>query len=192
MTNEEIPPYLEFSRRAIEDRAASMAAGHYVARDVDFVSIQRPGSRDVHEEEVATYFEKYRNKVRGKQAPASWLQMFESNYSLWKQGLEIPLVGSPLRGWPLLSPSQLENLLRAKVRTVEELAALPESELQHLGFGIVTLRLKAQEWLLAGSEKGVQVEKLAHLARENSELKAALQKLAEEFKTLRDSLPESA
>lgn len=189
MSIEDRPPYLEFSRRAVEDRALSVEKGHYVSKDVDFVAVQRPGSRDIHEEEAVSYLKKYEEKVRAGLAPVAWLAMFKTNYDMWKSGQEAPAEGTSLKAWPLISPAQCDNLIRMKVRTVEDLANLPEGELSQLGMGVLGLRIKAKEWLNQGSEKGVLIEKIAELTRDNQSLAASLQKLAEEFKTMKDTAP---
>ena len=39
------PPYVQFEMRAVEDRQASIDAGHYVAKDVAYAIITPAGSR---------------------------------------------------------------------------------------------------------------------------------------------------
>ena len=51
------PPYVTFEAVAVEDRAASIEAGYYKTRDVDFAFITPQGSKDRIERNVKDWFE---------------------------------------------------------------------------------------------------------------------------------------
>ena len=52
------PPYVEFITQPMENRNASIKAGHYVAEDVDYVVIIPQGGKDKIEQETAAWFDK--------------------------------------------------------------------------------------------------------------------------------------
>ena len=56
-SREERKPYVRFERMSVEDAAATLAAGRYVAKDVDYVLITPPYSKDVFKQKVKNWFE---------------------------------------------------------------------------------------------------------------------------------------
>lgn len=160
--------FVQFETRAKEDRNASIAAGHYVARDVDFCVITPAGGNLVIDREVD-------EEIKSR---------YGAQYQAWKNGQAEPETGTPIRHWPLVSPAQVETLLACNVRTVEELAELPEQGVQRLGMGGQALRQRAKSWLEAAAGAGVLAEKIHALEVENGRLSelvkdraAALEKL---------------
>jgi hypothetical protein len=117
--NNELPPYVKFERRAVEDRNATIAAGHYVAKDVDFALVTRPGSHDTLETEVEPWLERLHEQARNSFIPAAWAEGFSAAYDRWKRGEEIPENGTPIKTWPVVSPAQQETLIGNGFRTVE-------------------------------------------------------------------------
>ena len=60
----------------------------------------------------------------------------------WKafvEGTEEPSDGTPIKSFPLLTPADIANLTRRRIRTVEEIIDLPDTELNNIfggkGFG---------------------------------------------------------
>lgn len=53
-------------------------------------------------------------------------------YERWKAGEELPENGNALEAWPGVSKAQVTALKQAHVRTVEDLAALPDRDLDKL------------------------------------------------------------
>lgn len=71
-----------------------------------------------------------------------------------------------------LGPSDMAHLESIHIRTVEDLAELGDHLIGNVGFGGLTLRKKAQDYLLANSVGAVD-----SLKQENEELKARLEAL---------------
>jgi hypothetical protein len=65
-------PWVQFERRAVEDRNASIEAGHYVAKDVDFVMITPYGSKDMIDRVAAEWFEAMAKEVEQQRYPQEW------------------------------------------------------------------------------------------------------------------------
>ncbi len=185
----EKPPYVAFETRSIEDRAKSIAEGHYVAKDVIFVTVTRPGGRDSHEEEAESWISKLERRAQEGQVPPAWPIAFRQALEAFKRNETLPETGTPIKGWQLLAPSAQQAIIRAGFRTVEDLAKASESEIASIGMGAVSYRQKAQAWLAEAKEKGTSVEALGVLQQQINELKALTERLLEENKALKAAAP---
>lgn len=186
------PPYVTFETRPVEDRAASTTAGHFVSRDLDFAIITRPGSRDTMEKEASVWLRELAEKARTKSIPQTWATAFKESYETWKKGEDIPLTGTPIKGWPLLGPSAQKDLIHAGIRTVEDLAALPDNEVGQIGTGAISFKQKAQAWLLAAQDTGKAASQIADLTAKVTQLVELTQAQAIELKSLKAQLQQPA
>ena len=174
----ERPAYVRFERVAIEDPQATAVNGRYSARDVDMAMITPPGSRDVFKIEVPQWFENMKQDVRNQRMPESWRIDYMHAYDQWKQGQQMPLSGTPIKGWSVLSPAQQAALLTLMILTVEDLAQLNAEGVGRIGMGGLDLRTKAQAWLSQANDKGP-------LTLENAQLKQSLITQQGEIETLK-------
>lgn len=181
---EERPPYVMFETRTIEDRKATLEAGHYVGKDVDYVLITPTGSKDRIERVAEEWLKKIQRDVQEKRCPEAWFRGYSEAYKLWKEGKEIPVQGTPIVTWPILGPSDVKMFLSAGVRTVEDLAAANEETLMRLGMGARTHKQRAVDWLTAAKSEGklsAEIHKLrtenANLKIRNAELEARVERL---------------
>lgn len=186
------PPYVMFERRAVEDRTASLAAGHYVSKDVDFAIITRPGSRDTLDKEALVWLGEIREKGRSNAIPSTWFEALNASYKAWKDGEEVPPNGTPIKGWPVLSPAAQKDLIHAGIRTVEDLADIPDQELAVIGTGAMAFKQKAKSWLAAAQGTGKLAEQLAALSTQLEALTALTRNQAAEIDKLRASQPATA
>lgn len=168
------PPYVIFKKSQVEDRAASMREGHYVARTIDVVVVRQSGSKDSLEIETNDWLERI-SKNPGY--PREWVDGFRKAYELWKQGQDAPLNGSPIREWGAISPEQRDMLLQLTICTVEDLAGANESTLLRIGMGARELKQKAQKWLETSKNVGAVAAQNAALAVENAAIKDEIEKL---------------
>lgn len=153
-------PFVRFETRPVLDLSKGRDEGgqpHY--RDEDFIIIVPPasGGRTVVENTYKEWLAKTKTApgvgrfdgpdnmpgVQDDRFP--WLAEIQAAYAAWKQGTEIPLVGTPLKNWPVLTPSQLKNLTENGIRTIEELAQQSDSGVEFMGG--ITLRERARTWL---------------------------------------------
>lgn len=174
---EERPPYVDFVVKAVEDRNATVAAGRYIAKDVDYAVITPFGGKDRVERPVAEWFPQMEEAVRGERFRRDWLEAYKGAYRQWKAGEEIPLDGTPIKSWSLISPAQQRNLIELNIRTVEDLAQATEEALQHLGMGAVELKARAANWLVAqkNDQPGKLAMEISSLAAKVQELSASLE-----------------
>lgn len=155
------PSYVNFERRPIEDRNASIAQGRYMTKDVDFVVITPIGSKDRIPRQIDEWFTQLDQQVREERIPLDWAQQYKRAYEAWKTGQEIPLNGTPIKGWGLLSPAQQANVLGADIRTVEDLAQMSDEAMKRIGMGALELREKAQAWLRSADSQGKMAQEAA-------------------------------
>lgn len=190
---QERPPFVQFEVRSIEDRNASIEQGRYVGVDTDFAIITPVGSKDRIERVASEWLAKIKLDEANNRCPKGWYASFKGMYEEWKAGNEVPLNGTSLREWPLLTPTQLKTLQSINVHTIEDLAQANEETIMRLGMGGRDLKQKAQDWLAKAKDSGQIVAELAALRARlenvetrNKELEArnkALEEAVEAAKT---------
>jgi hypothetical protein len=179
------PPYVEFKQVAVEDRNASIEAGHRVTKNVNMAYVMQIGSKDQTEKIAEDWIAQLKRKAMENEYPEAWANHFETKFKDWMAGRETPENGYPIREWAVLSPAEVENLLSIKIRTVEDLAAATEELLQK-SLGLRTLKQKAQAWLESANSSA---EKLTALSIENVQLKETVERLNERLLALEADKP---
>lgn len=179
----ERPAYVRFETRPIEVKAESIKQGRYVAKDVDFAIITPPYTKDTVIFEVNEWFQKMTDDVRNNRMPEEWAVNYRKAYDAWKSGQEIPLEGTPVKGWGLASPAQQDTLLRMNIRTVEDVALMNDDALRRFGMGAMEMKNKALAYL-AQADTGKAAAKMAELEGENALLKANLSSATETIQSL--------
>lgn len=164
------PAYVRFERKAKEDKKASLAAGHYVGKDVDFVYVTPPYSKDILIFEVEAWLKQLNHDMSRGRLPQEWVQNYRKAYEAWKRGEELPPEGTPIKGWGVISPAQQETLIRMQILTVEDLAAVNDEGGKRIGMGWVDLKNKAKAWLAQLKDKGPLTQEMAAIKAENREL----------------------
>lgn len=192
---EDSPPYVMFERESVEDRAATIAAGTVQYKDIDMAYITPAGSKDRIPKIVSEWFDMLKQQVQEQRFPASWLKEYKAAYEAWKEGKEIPVKGTPLLTWPVLSKAQILSLTNLHLRTVEELSTANEETLQRIGMGGRNLKQMAVDYLAMGADRGQVIGELsasrvsleAALAA-NKELTQQVAFLAQQVKNLQQSV----
>lgn len=179
----ERPAYVRFETVAEEDKAASIAQGHYVAKDVDYALITPPYSKDVFKIKIAQWKQNMEQDVNNGRLPDAWRDQYLKAYEKWKAGQEVPLNGIPIKGWGVISPAQQQTLIAMSVLTVEDLAQINDEGLRRIGMGSVELKAKAKAWLSQLHDKGP-------LTQENAALKAKVSILEKTVEDMQARLAE--
>lgn len=125
-------------------------------KDVEWVEIRQSGARDPLFEGPVTELHKKRFKVR---------------YDAWKATRENPMEGLPLEEWPSITKAIVMHLRARGVRTVQELANVPDSLLSELMLYGSQTRQKARDWIADGKNGAMTLV----LRQENEKLKEALE-----------------
>lgn len=178
------PPYVEFETRAVEDREASIEAGSYKTKDVTYALITPQGSKDKIEKEVEAWLADIRKAAQEDRFPSQWVEAYEHKYSKFKEGAEVPLDGTPILGWQLLSPANQKNVIAANIRTVEDLATANESALVGIGMGARGMKEKAISWLEAAKDTGKVAAENEALRKRDEEKDKVISDLQDQLKSL--------
>lgn len=177
MDRKELAPHIRFERIVVEDVAASLAAGRFVGRDVDYAVITPPYSKDNNKHELPQYWQKLKQDVAGGRFKKEWLEYYLKAYESYKQGQELPLDGAPIKGWGVISPAQQETLIRMNILTVESLAAINDEGIKRIGMGALDLKTKAKAWLQQLSDKGPLTQEIAAVRKENDILRGTVESM---------------
>lgn len=182
------PAYVRFERVAVEDIAASLAAGHYVAKDVDMALITPPYSKDVMKYKVKNWFDILDQDVRNNRIPQKWLDNYKEAYKAFQNGQEMPVNGTPVRGWGVISPALQETLIKMNVLTVEDLAAMNDEGIKRIGMGGIDLKNKAKAWLLQLKDNGALALQMAELQKKFANQEAVINNQTEKLEEMKRKL----
>jgi hypothetical protein len=158
---------VRFYPKSVQDQPASDAAGRPVYKDVVYLEKRVPGDRLVTIDRPMRESDKM-------EFPEQW-RRYEVNAT------EKP-EGQPLAEWPQVSRSQVEELAYFRVRTVEELARVPDSASAPMG-PLFPLRDKARAYLdraAAGAQEAKLVAEKEAVEARNRELETRLARLEQQ------------
>lgn len=153
---------VRFFVKAHEDQQATKEQGRPVFTDREFIEIRTPGKKD----------------AVCRPARQRDIDRFPRHYEAFKARTDVSLeTGTPLAEWPQVTRSMAEELAFFNVKTVEQLAACPDSQLiNFMGGGM--LKEKAKRWLEEAAGENVRINdletELAKRDEEINELKAAV------------------
>lgn len=150
--------YVRFYLYPEQDKAKSEEAGRPIFEEKEYVEIMAPGNA---------------NNIVRRRASDMDRQRFPGHYARFKEGMKEQIIGTPLSevGW--ITRSQVEELNYLRLRTVEALAAINDSECaKHVG--LYDLKRKAVEYLAKNSGESSRL----------SELEEANKKLQEQINQL--------
>lgn len=170
MADDPKPPFVIFETRAIEDRTASIEAGQFIAKDVNFAIITPAGTKDRIEKVAEEWLRDLEEGVRQERFPAMWLDAYHKRYAAFKESREVPEDGTSVRDWPALSPAQARLLMDLNIRTIEQLAESTEEGIARMGMGGRALKSKAQAWLDSAKGQGKLSGELDSLRKRTEEL----------------------
>lgn len=187
---EERPAYVRFERRPVEDKEASLREGRYMAKDVDFALVTPPYSKDCVEQKVTRWLEDLDRGVRDGRIPQQWATLWKEGYQKWQNGQEMPLHGTPILGWGVVSPAQQKMLIAINCLTVEDLAQINDEGMKRVGMGALDLRNKAKNWLASVKDHGGLTIQMSALEKENANLKASLDGLKAQVEALKGMIPQ--
>ena len=181
---EDRPAYVRFERVAVEDVEATLKAGHYVAKDIDMALITPPYSKDVMKYKAKAWFDILKQDVNNGRIPQAWVDRYQETYSAFQKGQDIPLVGTAIKGWGIISPAQQETLIKMSVLTVEDLAAMNDEGIKRIGMGGIDLKNKAKAWLLQLKDNGALAVQMADLQKKFANQEALISNQSEKIETM--------
>lgn len=181
-------PFVTYYTETIEDVLRTNKEGRMCFKDQDFALITQPGGKSNNKERIETFFSKMEAELKSGRVHPDWIRAWRANYELYKKGQEIPLDGTPIRGWKLLPGSVQEELIRLNVLTVENLATLPDEGINAVGMGCREWQRRAQAWLAQNESREGGALKMADLTRQMEALAGQVKSLTEKNDELERAL----
>jgi hypothetical protein len=111
--------------------------------------------------------------------------MIEPAYKAWLKGQEEPTTGTALAAWPGVNSAQADRLKLMHIRTVEDVAAMTDADLEKVGMGARAMRDKARAFIQAKQGD-------AHIAAALTERDATIAAQAAELEELRATVDQLA
>lgn len=155
---------VRFFIRPRQDMQATNREGRPIFNDVEYVSISAPGDRLSTVERPATRKDKAR---------------FKEHYAAFLDGKREAVSGTPLEKWPLMTGSQVEELKFFKIRTVEQLALMPDGNLPNIG-NISHLKKMATDFLALAKGQAPLTQLRSELEKRDQAIEVMRQQMAEQ------------
>ena len=162
--------YVEFSQEARLNEFRTQEEGKPVYDDIDMITIMTAGSKTTFKNKV-----KMEDDANGPSDP----HRFPAQWAAYKDQKEQIPNGLPLSEWPGVTKAHALNLRGSKIFTVEQLAGIPDQDLNSLGLGGRDLREKAKSYLARSVDVGEISRLIARIDALEIDNKALKEKLAE-------------
>ncbi len=183
------PAFVKFDRIAKHLPGLSEREGRYMAVDVDIVTVRQPGAMDSVIFEVDKWLKQNAVEVSTGRLPLDHADFYKRSAERWRLGQAMPIEGTPIKGWAVISPAQADMLIYVGIRTVEELATTNAEGRQRIGMGATTLQNKAMAWLAQAQDKGPLTLEMAALKDKNTLLEANLLTMQNQIDELKAAKP---
>ena len=141
---------VKFYTKSVQDKAETLKQGRPIFKEVPYIDIRIPGERD--------------SAFCGP-ATQAHVQRFPQHYQAFRaRTSDEEVVGTPLIEWPMITRSQAEELSFFNVKTVEQLASMPDSG-NHQFMGIHGLKAKAAEYLAKSTGTEALLQQIADMQK---------------------------
>lgn len=185
----EIMPHVRFENKDYgRNEEASKRAGRHIPNNATFIIIHPHGSKDESEHIADEWLPRKRMDSSRGMYNEEWISYFERQYAAWKQGKELPRVGTPILTWQMASAEQNSRLRALGLTTVEDLSAVPDSGLGEIGLDARVLRDMARNWIAEGQQKGINAQELANAQQEIRTQKEVIAAQEERLRRMEDTL----
>jgi len=189
---QERPPFVMFETVSIEDREATISAGHYVGRDVDMAFITPAGSKDRIERVVSEWFKKLDDDMAAERIPRAWVDSYKAHYRAYKEGMSVPTSGTSIVNWPGLNPTLVKTLQSLHLLSIEDVSVMNEESIARVGMGGRALKQRAIDYLSASSNVGKVAEEVSALRTALADEKARNERNEERMATMAMQLQQLA
>jgi nucleotidyltransferase/DNA polymerase involved in DNA repair len=156
--------WVRFFHKSVQNNFRTSTEGHPCFDDKVFISIIAPGDPNNKPERPITEADKQR-------FPRQWLN--------FERGQSEKVDGMPVEEWPLITRAQAEELKYLGVRSIEQLVAASDSQMQKI-MGGPSLRERARAFLASAKDTA----KAQQLADENRILNDRIKALEQQLATL--------
>lgn len=169
-TQENRTAWVRFTTEAVENKAETLKQGKWVGTDVEMVHITSPYTKDEHDKKVTAWLALLDLQLMQGRIPRAHYDYYKAQYKAWKDGQEMPLNGTPIKGWPMISPAQQQVLISCRILTVEDLAGINDDGIRQIGMGAVDMKGRAIAFLAQATDKGPLTMQMAATEARNREL----------------------
>lgn len=152
--------YVRFFMHPKQNPAKTKAEGRPIFEDKEYIQIMTPGNK---------------TDVIMRPVSAEDKERFAKAYQRFKASEEEVLEGTLLEHWPVVTRAQVEEMKYFNIRTVEQLAGMPDSNAQNF-MGVLNLKRQAQDWLAQADANFVSDLK-EQLAERDRQLAAMAERL---------------
>lgn len=182
-------PHVEFQTRSVERRVGQGETFRIVYEDVVFAIIRPPGSRDSVEKVASDWIKELEAHAESGRCPQHWPRAYNEALQGFIRGEAIPLDGTPIKSWAVLTPSERKILLKADILTVETLAAGTSDILDRIGMGGHRLVGLAKDYVADKNGPGKMALQLDALKVENARMMQELEELRSAVQMLKAQVP---
>jgi hypothetical protein len=163
--------FVRFFMQPVKNEEKSKLEGRPIYEDREYVEIMVPGNDTNRPVLRVTEIERNRYPIQ---------------YAKWKASgqAESVLEGTHLVNVPWLTRAQVEELVYFRIRTLEQLAVVSDSDCQRI-VGLLELRRKAQAQLAAAKDSSLVHRLNAELEERDSKITALETALAEQGKIIK-------
>jgi hypothetical protein len=162
--------WVQFSMKPIQNNFRSQEAGRPIFEDQLWIEIRVPGN-------ALTIIERPALEEDKRRFPRQWA-WFEKTH-----GTDGQNVGTPLSQWPLLRPSQVEEMRALKFYTVEQVAFASDQQVGTVGMiggmNPLALRERAKLFLESAKDTALAVKQADEIKRRDEEMAKMRQEMAE-------------
>lgn len=155
--------FVRFHLKPRRDEAQSKLHGRPIFKNVEYIHIGAPGDKFSVIDRPATP----RDRTR-----------FRNHYRAFKESQTEVQTGTPLEKWPMIDATQVEELKYFSIRTVEQLALMPDGNIPNVG-NISHLKKQAADYLEAAKGLAPMVQMRAELEKRDAEMAALRQQVAD-------------
>lgn len=108
------------------------------------------------------------------------MREFPREFTMFKTSDEVPTDGTPLRELPGIAQSQLAMLMLYQLRSIEDLASVPQEQVNGMGLEIITAHKLAKAWLRNKTENADMIAE----AKNQSQIDAQLEQMRRQLEAL--------
>ena len=150
--------HVRFFMRPVIDVEASNEANRPIYKDVPHITIMIPGDKNNIPTSIVDELHKRR---------------FPKHWDMFLRGLKEQIVGTPLRMAPFISESKAEELAYFNIRTIEQLADMPDGNLSFMGAR--ELKNAAKAYLDKSKSADAMLDQIRELQEELAAMRVAQQ-----------------
>lgn len=154
---------VKFFNKSVQDKAETVKQGRPIFKEIEYIDIRALGER---------------HSMACRPARDTDINRFPRHYEAFKQRIELPVEGTPLIEWALINRSLADELAFHGIKTVEQLAATNDTNVQKF-MGLGVYKQKAKDWLEVSKDDNAALHLKDELAKRDAQIAEMQAQLAE-------------